>query len=265
MPSILEGTETFNEALASYEALKKARADYVKQIDKLVDEIEAWKGNDPVSQMYSKVFQPKTIIDLPDTEAERKECLKECRWRFSQKIPPGYKDGKKPDEGIGDYLIWKSLLTLGEKKKKDLVFVTGEQKADWFVRSRNTGVYPRPELIDEYRRASAGKSLRLTSLHALLAEMQAPEKVVEEVRTAEHEANTAIQVLSSFSEYKVSGSAIGGRIKGNKTFDYSTNDGKISIGSGDQQFILRFSKASDREIYLYKDDTNLVQISASEK
>ena len=43
-------------------------------------------------------------------------------------MPPGYKDGRKEDEGIGDFLIWKSLLKFGEEKKLDLAFVTGEEK-----------------------------------------------------------------------------------------------------------------------------------------
>jgi hypothetical protein len=100
-------------------------------------------------------------------------------------MPPGYKDGAKADTGIGDYLIWLSLLRIGREKNKDLVFVTGEEKSDWFVRSGGEAVYPRPELVDEYRRASAGKNLRLSTLHGLLREMQAPSSVINEVQRAE--------------------------------------------------------------------------------
>ena len=52
--------------------------------------------------------------------------------RYRDKVPPGYKDASKDDGGIGDFLIWKTLLQLGSKEKKDFVFVTGEQKPDWF-------------------------------------------------------------------------------------------------------------------------------------
>ena len=50
----------------------------------------------------------------------------------------GYKDAAK-EVSIGDFLIWKTLLTLGEKEKKNCAFVTGDQKADWFVRVDGKG------------------------------------------------------------------------------------------------------------------------------
>ena len=106
-------------------------------------------------------------------------------------VPPGYKDSKD-DRGIGDVVIWMSLLNLGKTTRKDLIFVTGEQKADWFVRSGNRPVYPRPELVEAYRNASGGRSLRLSSLHDVLKEMSAPETLVTDVKVAEASANSAI-------------------------------------------------------------------------
>lgn len=40
---------------------------------------------------------------------------------------------------------------------------------------------------------------------------------------------------------------------GKFTFDYSNNDGKYVIGTGEYEFITRWSKASDRSIHAYKD------------
>lgn len=40
---------------------------------------------------------------------------------------------------------------------------------------------------------------------------------------------------------------------GKFTFDYSNNDGKYVIGTGEYEFVTRWSKASDRSIYVYKD------------
>jgi PIN like domain len=134
-------------------------------LGELVSEIRAWRGDDPVVSIYARVFNKDTVIDLPWDEKAREEYLKEMTWRYQHKVPPGYKDARKEDGGIGDFLIWKSLLSLGANKKMDLAFVTGEQKSDWFVRGDGGPVYPRHELVDEYRRASDGKSLRLMSLN----------------------------------------------------------------------------------------------------
>lgn len=41
--------------------------------------------------------------------------------------------------------------------------------------------------------------------------------------------------------------------RGRFTFDYSNNDGKYTIGSGECEFVTAWSKASDRSIHAYKD------------
>jgi hypothetical protein len=145
-----------------------------------------------VVSIYARVFNKDTVIDLPWNEKAKEEYLKEMTWRYQHKVPPGYKDARKEDSGIGDLLIWKSLLSLGEIKKMDLAFVTGEQKADWFVRGDGAPVYPRHELVDEYRRASGGRSLRLMSLYELLEEMKLDDEVVLDVKHAEVQANAAV-------------------------------------------------------------------------
>jgi hypothetical protein len=113
-----------------------------------------------------------------------------------------------------------------------------------FVRSKNETLYPRLELIDEYRRHSGGKMVRLCSLHQLLREMNVDEKVVEEVRTAEVVANSAITVSSTHRRV----------MSGESIFDYSTNDGRTPVIYGYQKvFWIKFSKAGDKTIYLYRD------------
>jgi hypothetical protein len=102
-------------------------------------------------------------------------------------VPPGYKDASKDDGGIGDFLIWKTLLLLGEREKKDMVFVTGKQKPDWFNQASGAPTFPRYELIDEFRRASAGKGFGLMTLHQLLVEMHVSDELVKDIQKAEDE------------------------------------------------------------------------------
>jgi len=97
---------------------------------------------------------------------------------------------------LGNFLVWKSLLALGATQKKDLVFVTGEEKADWFVRVNGAGAYPRPELVAEYRKHSHGKSLRLIEFHEILREMDVSQEVVLEVEKAEASANNVIRAAA---------------------------------------------------------------------
>ncbi len=58
-------------------------------------------------------------------------------------------------------LIWKTILEIGRKQKKDLIFVSGDTKADWWHQSSHRPLYPRSELIEEYRRESEGGSFHI--------------------------------------------------------------------------------------------------------
>jgi hypothetical protein len=171
------------------DSLAAAKKEYVAALDGLSSQIRSWHGNDPVTSLYASLSNKERLARPTQTN---EQLDKEWAYRLRNKIPPGYKDGAKDDRGIGDFAIWMSLVSLGETHKKDVIFVTGEEKADWFVRTGGERIFPRPELVDEYRRASGGRTLRLSSLHDLLREMAAPKDLLKDMKTAELSANSAI-------------------------------------------------------------------------
>ena len=68
------------------------------------------------------------------------------------------------------------------------ILVSGEEKADWFIRSADYPLYPRYELVDEYRRASSGSSFHILRFSALLALYGATPQVVQQVSSQERRA-----------------------------------------------------------------------------
>lgn len=245
---LLEGVAGYDALANAANKLKTAHSEYISAHADIIKTIKAWRGDDPVTSVYRKVFTPPRIIEHEDAFDD---VLSEWKARREAKVPPGYKDAAKEDSGIGDFLIWKSVLRLGASHKKDLVFVTGEEKADWFVRSEGEAIYPRPELIDEYRRASDGHHIRLSSLHELLSAMKVAPSVVNEVRDAESRAGIASRATTVAG---VSAIDIGfPEDAGTVAFDYSTNDGAVEVGLPGRRIRVRFSKASDKAIHLYRD------------
>ena len=188
IPRVLDDLIEKGEVDKAFEEIKNARANLKKAIEKIAGIIRTWRGNDPVSMIYFELFKDGVVTDHTTS---REELAREWSNRQSRKIPPGYKDSSKPDTGVGDFSIWKTILHLGATKKKDLIFITGDEKADWFVRGGNQGIYPRPELISEYRMISEGKHLRLSKLTDILEELEASEDLIEEVRAAEVAAKMA--------------------------------------------------------------------------
>lgn len=171
-----------HKALAdAVNALQIARTSFVKAVGALRNRILSWDGNDPVSVVYSRLFAQRVC----DTSLSNADVLKELRRRVEHKIPPGYKDAAKPDGGVGDLLIWLTILELGRARKKPLIFVTGEEKADWQYRSDGRGIGPRFELVDEYRRASQGADIYIIQMSELLELLKVGDSAIEEIKQEE--------------------------------------------------------------------------------
>lgn len=162
--------------------LGEYRQKYEKAIKEILAHIQEWRWNDPVTQLYSEIFDEDTIIDLP---IEEETLQSDLEHRLLYNIPPGYKDRGKDDRGIGDLLIWHTILEIGRTKKSSVIFVSRDEKADWQIRSKGNALYPRYELVDEFRRASAGQAFHMVSFAYFLELFGASEKIVQQVQQEE--------------------------------------------------------------------------------
>lgn len=142
-------------------------------------------GSDRVSTIYRGMLS-HCVVDISYEPDDRKALIEEADRRARLQIAPGYKDQNKDDGGIGDLIIWKTILKEAAARKLDCIFVTNEEKPDWWIRSRGT-FQPRPELIEEYRQHSEGGSIHFLPLSGLLANYKAPKQTVSEVQKLEEE------------------------------------------------------------------------------
>ncbi|MCE6998885.1 PIN-like domain-containing protein [Saccharothrix sp. S26] len=89
--------------------------------------------------------------------------VKEGKRRAAAKEPPGYLDAGKDDSALpegaaGDYLVWAQAVGEAARRETDLLFVTGDEKEDWWWRYRSDFLGPRVELVEEFA-TTAGKQL----------------------------------------------------------------------------------------------------------
>lgn len=90
--------------------------------------------------------------DEPDQEKYDKRCA-DAQARIDRQQPPGFRDAKKPaPERYGDVLIWYELLDRAEATQKPVVFVTDDDKEDWWQIVGGQKLGPRPELREEMRK-----------------------------------------------------------------------------------------------------------------
>lgn len=91
----------------------------------------------------------KGKIGKPFTPDEIKKIKNECKWRYANEIPPGFKDSDKKQNACGDLILWFQLLDIAKEKQSPLIFITDDKKEDWWWKSFGKTIGPRPELIEE--------------------------------------------------------------------------------------------------------------------
>jgi hypothetical protein len=197
---LLENLDIYKQAKDLENELHKIRKKYNKKVREILDHIKQWNWNDPVSSLYSDLFSQEVILDIELKEIKKEKIKDDLKRRDVHKIAPGYKDSSKTDQGIGDLLIWQTILEIGEIHKKSVIFVSGEEKPDWWHRTKDQRLYPRYELVEEFRRNSEGQSFYMINLADLLKLYGATEEVVEEVKQEEERASNVNVQNTNFEQ-----------------------------------------------------------------
>ena len=120
----------------------------------VVSSTEAVSATDHIHSTITQLFHDH--IGTPFTDDELKELKAEGKRRFAQKRPPGYRDHEKDENQYGDLIIWKEMIRQSKTANKPLVFVTEEQKIDWWRKDGGLVAGPLPALREEFR-AEAGQ------------------------------------------------------------------------------------------------------------
>lgn len=121
--------------------LNKERKKYaeLEKHDTVRDSIESLLGNN-----IGKAYKFKEIFSI----------VEEGKLRYESMIPPGYQDlyvNKKTGvNAYGDLILWYQILDFISEEKKNLIFVTNDEKEDWWNLDKNGQIVsPRKELINE--------------------------------------------------------------------------------------------------------------------
>lgn len=101
-------------------------------------------------------------------KSELEEIFEQGSKRYKEQIPPGFKDqGKNPNPEsfkdkcrvYGDLIIWMEIIRKAKEKNVPIIFVTDDQKSDWWHRVNGKTISPRPELVKEFQTETSQKIL----------------------------------------------------------------------------------------------------------
>ncbi|WP_074596251.1 PIN-like domain-containing protein [Bacillus cereus] len=150
---VVELQQEFNKQLDS---LKEKGDVFKAELNSLVLKLSDYMDNDPILLKYEGIiresyFEPKTMLDQKQLEAEGKR-------RFTENIPPGFRDKTKSNNKYGDLILWLQMCEL----KEDIIFITFDNKEDWVYKdNKNNVLGARIELVQEYYEKSGGKTVKI--------------------------------------------------------------------------------------------------------
>ena len=146
-----------------YESLK---VDYETARKKLSTRFQ----DDDIYRALEDLFE-ESIQEGFSCDYLKEKIFPEGKIRYAEKIPPGYDDLKDKGsdnsfEGLrrlyGDLIVWFEIIEYAKTHKKDVVFVTGDRKSDWWKSVSGKTVSARPELSNEFFRETGQKIIIYT-------------------------------------------------------------------------------------------------------
>lgn len=136
-------------------------------IDK--DESNTAKHNeDDILEEILMLFDGKVGEKYSDKKIEN--YIKVIDERYKKELPPGFKDAKKNKEGrkYGDCINWFSIIDYAKENKKNIIYITDDNKEDWFLTINNKKYGPRMELLQEFFEESQGQIIYIYSTNEFI-------------------------------------------------------------------------------------------------
>jgi hypothetical protein len=158
--SVINPEKVIDEKL--FDDVKHKLKEFMSELTKLDKTQSDVNDIDNIGNEILRIFNGKTGVSFNKEDLEK--IYKEGEARYSDEIPPGYKDLPKDKEKpnyylhenkkflrkFGDLILWKEII----KKAKDenleyIILVTNDNKIDWWTIKRGKTLGPRYELLDE--------------------------------------------------------------------------------------------------------------------
>lgn len=181
-------------------SLKRIRTGIEKNSKVWLEACPNYIEEDVILNDISLLFDGKVGASFDNTRLE--EIFKEGEVRYSRKIPPGFKDDKKHEgdrHRFGDLIIWFQIIKKAKDSKQDIIFVTDDEKDDWWQIYKGGKIGPRKELIREFRENTDGHFIWFYTTDRFLINAKSREGVSIKSKTIE-ETRHLSQLLSAIVE-----------------------------------------------------------------
>ena len=169
--------------------LKEVISQCIDEVNKVLSKYEQnvtdFTFDDNILDKITELLEGKVGDDL--SEQDLLNIYKEGKKRYELKFPPGYKDNTKDKQAqgerhvYGDLINWQMIINKAKNDGKNIVFVSGDQKEDWWDIWNGEKIRPRTELIKEFH-DKTGKDIVIYNQHNFM--QYAKENIVNDTKDA---------------------------------------------------------------------------------
>lgn len=168
---------------------------------------------DEILDKILTIFDGRVGNNIDAAELER--IKEEGKGRYEKLIPPGYKDDKKKkgqeddNNAYGDLIIWKQIIKYVKENGTGVVYVTHDQKEDWWNIVKGKTIGPRVELRKEFMKET-GQEFHMYSMNSFIStynkmnEVPIDKSAVDEVISLERSDRRNTRTKGKRREYSAS-------------------------------------------------------------
>ena len=148
---VLEPTKLLERVAEAFTDLRSYLAEAESSHPQFMDEADPL-GSDEVRDSLGRLFEG--AVGPPYALERLEEIYREGAVRFDRRVPPGFLDARNKDDvrRYGDYVLWLQLMDRAREVGRSLIFVTDDQKDDWWWNPTAALRVPHPDLVGEFER-----------------------------------------------------------------------------------------------------------------
>lgn len=245
-----------------------------KQLKAIIEEDELKFEESNENRVLDKIlqlFEGKVGEKIPEEELKKMKVTIEARYK--EGIPPGFKDAKKPKESrrYGDCLNWFSIMDYAKLNEKNIIYITDDNKEDWFLTINGKKQGPRSELLQEFYERTSGKKVYIYNTNGFLKSFnefiergaELSDKITSEISEIIEEDNSENgisdyefirnQFYNNINRYLINESEIGINKKLHKSID------KLGKKYLDENRMYNYIKLLDYNAYLERENNGFCQ------
>lgn len=167
----------------------------VKKIEKNISDKRAnhdiLLNVEELDNRIAELFDGRVSDDFPEDKLN--EIYSNGKERYEKKIPPGYADKKNKNENdkrnlYGDLIVWEHLIEISKENDCDIIFITDDNKSDWWEIVNGERKNPRLELYHEFTERT-GHRILIYSIDKFVEyaaqhknKKKASQKVIDEIK-----------------------------------------------------------------------------------